>query len=92
MASSRIVKLANSIQANTSKLDQHFSSHGIPTPSFDIETPLKIDLPDDLAACRMAIIEATDELQSLILGPVSTVNELRVLQNGDFSHVADSDD
>lgn len=92
MASNRIVELANSIQTNTAKLDQHYSSHGIPTPSFDIETPLKIDLPSDLAACRMAIIEATDELQSLILGPVSTVNELRVLQYGELFHVADGDD
>lgn len=79
MASSRIVELAHSIQTNTSKMDQYFSSHGIPTPSFDIETPLRLDLPNDIAEYRMAIIEDTDELHSLIQGPTNQVNGLRVL-------------
>ena len=92
MASSRIVELASSIQTNTSKVDQHFSSHGIPTPSFDIETPLEVDLPDEIAACRTAILEATDELHSLIMGPVQTVNWLRVLQNRESVNPADNDD
>lgn len=78
MASSRILELANSIQINTSIVDRHFSSHGIPTPSFDINTPLELDLPNDIAACRSAIIEATEELHSLMLGPIQTVNWLRV--------------
>lgn len=82
--SSRILELANSIQTNTSRVDQHFSSHGIPTPSFEIETPLELDLPDDIATCRLAIIEATEELHLLMLGPVQTVNWLRVMQNAEF--------
>lgn len=81
MASSRILELANSIQVNTSKVDQHFSAHGIPTPSFDIDTPLELDLPNDIAACRSTIIEATEELHSLMLGPIQTVNWLRVKKN-----------
>lgn len=92
MTSSRIVELANSIQTNTSKVDQHLSSHGIPTPSFDVETPLEMDLPDDIEACRVAILEATDELHSLVMGPVQTVNWLRVLQNGELFNIADDDD
>lgn len=88
MASSRILELANLIQINTSKVDQHFSAHGIPTPSFDIDTPLELDLPNDIAACRSTIIEATEELHSLMLGPIQTVNWLRVkkkLQTFKFS-------
>lgn len=81
MASSRILELANSIQVNTSKVDEYFSAHGIPTPSFDIDTPLELDLPNDIAACRSAIIEATEELHSLMLGPIQTVNWLRVKKN-----------
>ena len=84
MPSSRILELANCIQTNTSIVDQHFSSHGIPTPSFDIETPLEVDLPNDIAASRLAIIEATEELHLLMLGPVQTVNWLRVMQNGEL--------
>lgn len=83
MATSTIMGLANAIQTNTSKVDQYFSSHGIPTPSFDIETPLELHLPDDIALCRTAIIEATEELQMLMLGPVGTVDLLRVLQHGE---------
>ena len=83
MATSTIMGLANAIQTNTSIVDQYFSSHGIPTPSFDIETPLELHLPDDIASCRTAIIEATEELQMLMLGPVGTVDLLRVLQHGE---------
>ena len=81
MSSSRIVELGNSIQYNTLKIDLFFSFHGIPTPSFDVDTPLEIDLPDDIKACRATVLEATDELHSLILGPVQTVNWLRVSPN-----------
>lgn len=83
MPSSRILQLANNIQTNTSIVDRHFSSHGIPTPSFDVETPLEVDLPHAIAVSRLAIIEATEELHQLMLGPVQTVNWLRVMQNGE---------
>lgn len=80
MTPSRIRELADIIQTNTAKVDHHLSSHGIPTPSFDVETPLEMDLPNDIAACRLAVLDATDELHSLMLGPVGTVNRLRVIQ------------
>lgn len=86
MTSSRIVELANSIQTNTVKLDQYCSSHGVPSPSFDIDTPLEIHLPDDIEACRVAILEATDELHALTMGPVQAVNWLRVFPNGQILH------
>ncbi len=79
MTSSRIVELASSIQQNTEKVNQYFSSHNTPTPSFDIETPLDINLPAEVSACRQAILEAIDELHLRILGPVQTINWLRVL-------------
>ena len=77
MPGARIVELANSIQLNTLKYNHHLSSRGIPSPSFSVETPLSVDLPDDIAECRAAILEATDELHSLALGPVQHVNWLR---------------
>ena len=81
MSSNRIVELSNSIQANTAKLDAFFSSHGIPTPSFGIETPLELELPDDIKSCRSTLLEATDELHTLVLGPIQTVNWLRVSEH-----------
>ncbi|KAG8526570.1 uncharacterized protein KY384_008771 [Bacidia gigantensis] len=80
MTSSRIVELANTIQTNTWKVEQHLFYRGIPSPSFDVETPLEIELPDDIATCRKAILEATDELHMLVLGPVQTEQCNPVLQ------------
>lgn len=78
METHRIVELANTIQTNTFKIDKYLASQGIPTPSFDVGTPLEIDYPDDIAACRWAVLEATDELHALTLGPIQTANWLRV--------------
>ena len=78
MSTSRIVELGNAIQANTLRVDLHYSSQGLPTPSFDAEAPLEHDLPNDIQKCRQAVVEATDELHMLMLGPIQTVNWLRV--------------
>ena len=74
MAPTRIAELASVIQTNTSKVDQYLSSVGTPTPSFDIEAPLAFILPAEIAACREAVLEATDELNSLMLGPIELLN------------------
>ena len=81
MSSNRIVQLSNSIQENTAKFDAFFSSHGIPTPSFGVETPLELEFPNDIKSCRSTILEATDELHTLVLGPTQTVNWLRVIEH-----------
>lgn len=70
---SRIVELASIINTNTATVDKYITSAGLPTPSFTIETPPQLQFPADVAKARDAVVEATDELQTLMLGPMRTI-------------------
>jgi hypothetical protein len=65
----RISKLAELIQSNTEKLDKYLNEKGLKTPTFEIDAPEKLQLPADLEQVRQVILDATDELHRLILGP-----------------------
>lgn len=74
----KTAQLAATIASNTTKFDGWLTSHGLPSPSFDIETPPKLELPEDISQSRQAIVEATTELQALMLGSVGHLqNETR---------------
>lgn len=73
MAPSRIVTLAQGIQANTTKLDEYFEKNGLPRPSFDADAPLMYQLPSDIATAQEALTADLDELYWLNQGPISTV-------------------
>ena len=66
---SRIAELASSIQVHTSKVDDYISSHGLQSPSFDVSMPTQLHLPETIDLSSTAVIEATSELHSLMLGP-----------------------
>ena len=70
---SRIAELACLIQLNTAKVDDFINSQGLPPLDFDISIPSQLQLPDTILASSNAVVEATDELQALMLGPVSFV-------------------
>ena len=78
MASSRIGELASIIQESTAKLEKHFVSHGLPLPSFDASNPLTLPFQPEVASHRTAVLEATDELHSLIKGPIESVTDRAV--------------
>ena len=78
MATSRIAELASIIQASTEKLETHLVSCGLPLPSFDAAIPPVPSLPPGIASYRTAILEATDELHSLIKGPIELVTDRAV--------------
>ena len=67
MAISRIVQLAETIHANTSKVDTHFTLQNLPSPSFDDDFPAS--LPEEIEQARNAIIHAADEISELMQGP-----------------------
>ncbi|KAF7930035.1 hypothetical protein BELL_0651g00040 [Botrytis elliptica] len=69
----RIAELAATIQRNTSKVDEYLTSNNIPSPSFDVSCPFRLSLPPDIQASRNAILEASDELTALMLGPVESL-------------------
>lgn len=67
--SSRVSQLASIIAQNTAKYEAWCSNHGLPLPSFDVDYPVKSNLPDDISKARQAVIESTVELNALMLGP-----------------------
>lgn len=68
--SSRLCELASVISTNTSIYNNYLLANGHPHPSFTTKTPAKIHLPTPIAEVRNTILEANEELQALILGPV----------------------
>lgn len=72
-ASSRIVELSSAIHSNTAIVDEYLTSNALPPLSFGVDSPLKMDFPDSIAAAKMAVLEAMDELKALMLGPVPMI-------------------
>ena len=70
MSVTRITELSSVISTNTAKLDKYFASKNLPTPSFDADVSPRLLLDPAIAEARKAIIEATDELQALMQGPI----------------------
>lgn len=83
MASSRIAELASLIAHSTAQINRHLAAEGRPTPSFDADQPTDLLNDSKLAASRRNIIEATDELHALMIGPVGilTSPSVRTVQS-----------
>lgn len=81
MANSRIAELANIISRNTKHIDEHFAAEGLPTPSFDVDSPPRALLDSRVIASRQLILDATDELHALMLGPIGILTTQPVRPN-----------
>lgn len=67
-----IAELAASIFENTIKVNEYMTRNDIVIPSLDLGSPISWNIPleaTDILAARKAAIEATVELQTLLLGP-----------------------
>jgi hypothetical protein len=73
---SRISELSSIIQTNTSKIDEYLCTNGLPPLSFDIHGSAKP--PNAISPFQTAILEATDELNTLVQGPVPFIINLTV--------------
>ncbi|KAI1411312.1 S-adenosyl-L-methionine-dependent methyltransferase [Hypoxylon sp. FL1857] len=72
MSQSRIIELSSRIAANTALLDGYLAKNNLATPSFDVDGPRDSLIPKteiDVEKARIAIVDDTTELQSLVLGP-----------------------
>jgi hypothetical protein len=72
MSASRMVELSSRIATNTVKLHDYLTAHGLPTPSFDVNGPLDSLISKEepgIESARVAIIDDTQELRRLVLGP-----------------------
>jgi len=73
MAPCRIVELSSIIEQKTRKIDEYFAANNLLSPSFDASTPPDLPLPPDIAEAKEAALEAMDELQALLLGPMPKI-------------------
>lgn len=79
--STRISELAAIITSSTSKIDSHLLSKGLPTPSFDTDAPSHLLFDKEILSCRQVILEATDELNALMRGPIAMLMPSMVCNN-----------
>ncbi|MCJ1311317.1 hypothetical protein MMC25_004988 [Agyrium rufum] len=70
MSTSRIAELASIIASQTAVVDDYLTSRQLPTPSFEPSVSPRLILNPGIAKPRQAILEATDELNALIQGPI----------------------
>jgi hypothetical protein len=71
---SRLTELAQMIAKETETLDKYLKESGCSTPSFDINAPMDFpNLPDDIKKTRQTIIECTQELRDLVVGPTEGI-------------------
>lgn len=78
MDSSRITQVASIIGDNITKINQYLSSQGLPTPSFEPDVRPSFLKEKPIAAACQAVLEATDELHALILGPIGILTSVKV--------------
>lgn len=72
LMSEDIADLSNIISENTQKVVDYLHSRQLPFPSFGIDAPTRSMIaPEDseIQDSRLKVIEATQKLQALMLGP-----------------------
>lgn len=72
-STSRIAELASIIKEETGKVDAYLVANNLPALSFNVSCPPKLSLPAEVQASRRAVLEASDELTALMLGPVESL-------------------
>ncbi|KAF2205447.1 putative O-methyltransferase [Delitschia confertaspora ATCC 74209] len=68
-----LTEIAEGILARAKKLDAHTASVGLPSTHFFYDT--LTDLPEEIEEERKALVNATQDLKRLALGPVGTLLE-----------------
>lgn len=66
--------LAQEIQAQANTIQKQLEVQNLPPLSFEVGAVS--ELPEDVAAVRNALLEATDELSLLVLGPLQSLMRL----------------
>ncbi|CAG9983505.1 unnamed protein product [Clonostachys byssicola] len=75
----RIVELAAQISSSVTELQERLSAQGIPSPSFAEDSPP--DFPADLESLRDSVIDATAELNELLLDPLQLLYRFAAIPN-----------
>lgn len=92
MPPNRTVELASVIATKTEVVDDYLNSHGLPPLSFEpMEKSQQYILPDSVQAAQNAILEATDELHALMLGPMGILTQqlVRIAKSHALASISD---
>ncbi|KAF7888278.1 uncharacterized protein EAF02_002819 [Botrytis sinoallii] len=92
MAQTRIAELASIISTQTTIVDEYLQSHGIASPSFDVNYSETHQTPKEISASKSIIFEATEELNSLIGGPVGVLTFMNVVFHSTEKHLPEITD
>ena len=84
VSNSRILELASIIAENTAKVDEYLTANDLSKLSFEITAPVNLTLPKTLQAARDAVLDATIELNELLLGPKEVMVDYPVSYPGGF--------
>ena len=66
---SRIAELGVVVAHHTQRIDYYLAENSLPYPSFDVEGPADLRLPPDLEQSRVAVLQASQELNDLLQTP-----------------------
>lgn len=75
------MQLSEIIAKNTATVNEHLLHQNLPTPSFDLTQPPHVPIDfqaKNVGDARIAVLEATTELNALMKGPVETLESLMV--------------
>ena len=78
MEASRITELSHNIASGVAEINAFLTSHDLPSPSFDPNTPPRLLMDRAVIGLRQQILEATEELHALMLGPVGILTNVSV--------------
>jgi len=70
MASSKILELASTIHIHTKIIHDHLLSENLPFPSFEIDSPVRLQLPPEIIKSQNAVLSASYDLTALMVGPI----------------------
>ncbi|KAL8722853.1 MAG: hypothetical protein Q9225_000740 [Loekoesia sp. 1 TL-2023] len=73
MGKSRIGELAATIASKTAEIEGTLTAEDLQSPSFDPDSPPELLFHPKIAPLRQQLLEATDELHTLMLGPVGVL-------------------
>ena len=69
MPLSRTSELVSIIASNTVMIEEFLKQGGLPDLSFDARPASRLQQHNEIGAQRQAVLDATDELHALMLGP-----------------------
>ena len=74
ISQSQISRLAEIIRAETRNVESYFHENGLVLPCFEVDSSIDFhNLPTHISRSRQEVIQATQELKSLMLGPKESV-------------------